>query len=116
MIFEAMNWTSANWPLVSALAYWVPLSFCALGYTLRTWAHFRSDQRRRVDHGDAYSPTDTIGTLVGRAIVSVLPLANLWAAAFDLAPDFFAGFFKTLGRVLDQPLVPRRVDRERPRA
>ncbi len=47
----------------------------------------------------SYRPTDTVGTLIGRAFVSFLPVANLWAAMFDLAPDVFE-------RVFNQPLVP----------
>lgn len=33
---------------------------------------------------------DTIGTLIGRAIVTITPVANLWAASFDVAPACLA--------------------------
>lgn len=105
-----LTWVQVNW-LIANLLYWTPMIFCVLGYTVRTWKHFDDDVERRDEaarKGQAYFPTDTLGTLVGRAIVSLLPIANLWAATFDVAPEVFGRFFSWLGRVLDQPLVPPR--------
>lgn len=87
------------------LLFWVPLAFCLVGYTLRTAKNYRKDVAKRLSDG-FYHPTDTIGTLIGRALVSVIPVANIWAAMFDLAPEVFSGLFKWLGKVFDQPLVP----------
>ncbi|MCU9931067.1 hypothetical protein OFL77_27425, partial [Escherichia coli] len=53
-----------------------------------------------------YYPTDTIGDIIGRAIVSILPIANLWAASFDLAPKIFSRFFDAIAKAFSQPLVP----------
>lgn len=94
--------------------YWLPLSLCAYGYSIRTWLNFQKDvlAREKAESQEGakyfYSPTDTIGTLIGRAIVSLLPVANLWAASFDVAPRMFSSFFSWLGRVFDMPLVPKR--------
>lgn len=93
--------------LLGIILYWVPLSFCAGGYTVRTWINYQKDVNTRKSE-DYYSPTDTIGTLIGRALVSLLPIANLWATAFDVAPEVFKSFFKWIGSVFDIPLVPKK--------
>jgi hypothetical protein len=109
--------------LFGIILYWVPVSLCLVGYTIRTGANVRADRikRSRVEamptidasvsdstYREYYHPTDTIGSLVGRAIVSVIPIANLWAALFDVAPFMFGNFFIWIAKVLDQPLVPRK--------
>lgn len=86
--------------------YWLPLAFCSFGYVTRTARNFAKDRAARVKPGSTYYPTDTIGTLIGRALVSIVPLANVCAAAFDLAPEVFGRFFDWIGRVFNQPLVP----------
>jgi len=99
-------------PLWFVLLYLVPLVFCLVFYTVRTVKNYRNDVAERAGHlrqddSWGYIPTDTIGTLIGRALVSILPVANIWAALFDLAPGVFGNLFKALGRLFDQPLVPR---------
>jgi hypothetical protein len=86
--------------------YWLPLAFCAFGYILRTGRNFRKDRAKRVEVGEFYHPTDTIGTLIGRGLLTIIPLANVCAAVFDLAPEVFGKFFSWLERVFSQPLVP----------
>lgn len=103
------------------LLYWVPLSFCAYGYTIRTWVNYQKDVAARAFaetpgnvnaptylQKEYYHPTDTVGTLIGRALITIMPVANLWASVFDLAPKVFGSLFKWVGRVFDQPLVPKR--------
>jgi hypothetical protein len=109
------SFIAAN-PWNSALAialYWSPALLCISGYTLRTWRGYRDDLKRRAkaarsDNGASYYPTLTIGDLVARAFLSLTPIANLWAASFDIAPLFFSRAFSGIGRVLCAPLVPRR--------
>lgn len=86
--------------------YWLPLSFCAYGYSVRTFRRYVADRKLRETPGAHYHPKETLGTLIGRALVTVLPIANLWASAFDLAPKIFSHFFETLAKIFDQPLVP----------
>lgn len=99
--------------------YWLPLSLCAYGFTLRTWANYQKDVAAREEYTAAldtmenvrvriYYPTDTIGSLIGRTLVTVLPIANLWAATFDVAPRLFGSFFRWIGQVFNTPLVPKR--------
>jgi hypothetical protein len=89
------------------LLYWLPLSLCVYGYTIRTWLNYQKDVKDR-ESMEFYSPTDTIGTLIGRGLASTIPVVNLWAASFDVAPRLFSALFKWLGRIFDQPLVPKK--------
>lgn len=95
--------------LLGILLYWTPLSFCVVGYTMRTARNYMNDTKEREGaekRNRCYHPTDTIGTLIGRAVVSFIPIANLWAALFDVAPEVFRKTFSWVGRVFDIPLVP----------
>jgi hypothetical protein len=97
---------------VGLFLYWLPLAMCAVGYTVRTWRNYQKDVKSRDEQEAAgkvwYVPTDTIGTLIGRAIAAVLPAVNLCAAAFDVGPKLFGDFFEWIGKVFDIPLVPQR--------
>lgn len=95
-----------NNTLLAGLLYWLPLGFCAAGYIARTARNFATDRRQRTTPGVYYRPTDTLGSLIGRAVVSLLPIGNLLAAIFDLGPEVFGRFFEFIGRVFNQPLVP----------
>lgn len=95
--------------------YWLPLVFCAFGYMLRTARNYRKDREERSKPGAYYHPTDTIGTLIGRGVMSIMPVGNLLAAVFDLSPEVFGRFFEWIGKVFDQPLVPDRPDLKRAR-
>jgi uncharacterized membrane protein YbjE (DUF340 family) len=85
--------------------YLLPLLFCAVGYTLRTNRNVKKDRIRRSKDG-FYVPTDLVGDVVGRAIVTIIPLGNIWAAMFNIAPDVLELFYGWLLKVLDKPLVP----------
>ena len=112
-----MHWIMSNLPpwnswLAMGL-YWMPLALCAYGYTLRAAYRFSKDRRDRAKADTEksayyYFPTITIGTLVGYAVLSVMPIANLFSAIFDVAPKPFASMFEWFGKVLDIPLVPKR--------
>ena len=91
--------------------YWIPLSLCAVGYTARSWRNYRKDLERRAKD-QHYYPSETLGGLIGRALVTMCPVANLWAAAFDVAPKMFSRFFDAIGRLFSQPLVPPRAKSE----
>jgi hypothetical protein len=113
---------------VGILLYWTPLSLCVVGYTWRTIVNINRDIKERNTtalavkenlairagslkaplKSELYFPTDTLGDLIGRALVTVIPVANLWAAIFDVAPKMFGKVFHWIGEVFDQPLVPRK--------
>lgn len=104
MSYLEMITTSWIW---SSLFYGLPGVLCIYGYTIRTWKNYQKDTEAR-ESDKYYMPTDTIGTLLGRGLVSIVPVANLLAATFDIGPKLFANFFKWIGRVFDQPLVPKK--------
>jgi hypothetical protein len=94
--------------LVGFFIYWIPIVLCVVGYTIRTFRNVQKDREARAREMSNYYPTDTIGDVIGRAFVSFIPVANFWAAYFDVCPDLFSKFFKWLEKVFDQPLVPKR--------
>jgi len=125
---------------MGALLYWLPLSICVVGYTLRTMENYQKDlierqkyldyvkEKEKIKNDPAfvdqmefelnrqfrnsdkfvsyYSPTDKIGTLIGRALVSIVPIANLWAGMFDVAPRLFSHLIERIEKIFDTPLVP----------
>ena len=119
-----INWVYEYWLTgwMGLFLYWLPLSLCVVGYTIRTFDNFHRDLEARerylnylkakennepfVNVNSYYRPTDTIGTLIGRALVSLIPVANLWAGIFDVAPRMFSRVIKLVEKVFDTPLVP----------
>jgi len=89
------------------LLYWLPLSICIFGFTVRTHRNIQKDlESSKSDK--YYFPKETVGTIIGRVLISILPIANLWAAMFDLSPHIFKEFFDWIGRVFDMPIVPKK--------
>lgn len=85
------------------LLYWLPVLICAQGYITRTIMRYRACLVAR-DAGK-YFHSDTIGTLIGRAIATFCPVFNLLAAGCDLGPKLLGGFFAKIGKMFDRPLV-----------
>lgn len=106
------DWVLHYWAnvYIAISLYWLPLVLCLVGYIVRTWKDYRNDVERREKSPRVYYPILTIGHIIGRGVVSIIPVANLMAAIFDVAPELFSGFFKWIGKVFDQPLVPERKD------
>lgn len=97
--------------LIGVLLYWVPAAFCVVFYTVRSAGEYQDDISARAaekNEGKIYHPSITIGSLIGRGLASMIPVVNIWCALFDLAPSVFARLFRWIGRVFDQPLVPKR--------
>ena len=91
--------------LLALFVYWLPLGLCAYGYTVRTWKNYQADVKARSDKG-YYRPTDKLGDLIGRGVISIIPVGNVMAACFDVAPEVFGDWFRLLGEIFDQPIVP----------
>jgi hypothetical protein len=120
MLQSFHNWV-VNFDFTSWMGfglYWVPASLCAVGYTLRAWSQYQTDVADRAEAVEDekslnrrvkfYHPRITVGSLLGWGWVTLLPVVNIWAAVFDVAPRLFSSAFSWLGRVFDQPLVPKR--------
>jgi len=112
-----------NFEWEGILLYWLPLAVCAVGYTARTrrnvqkdlaarakYEAFRKDPRcpENYPYKCEYAPTCTIGTLIGYGFASITPMVNWICAIGDIAPDYLSGFFKTIGGIINQPLVPKK--------
>ena len=115
-----MNWIIEHLPAwnswIALVTYWLPMALCAFGYTMRTVYKTKHDLNERAEapkrQYGTYIPSVTIGTLVGYVLLTVTPIANLFAAIFDVAPIVFRVFFEWCARVLDVPLVPKRKDQQ----
>ena len=119
-----ITWVLENWLTgwMGLFLYWLPLSLCVVGYTIRTFENFHKDIEARerylnylnakkneepfVNANSYYTPTDTIGTLIGRALVSLMPVANLWAGIFDVSPRMFSRLISLVEKTFNIPLVP----------
>ena len=118
-----MDWIQSHIPAwngwIALVAFWLPLLLCAYGYIIRSARDFANDRAARANSelpasqsNGYYSPTITIGTLVGRVLLTVVPIVNLFAAIFDVAPKVFGDFIKWFGKAFDIPLVPKRAKRQ----
>jgi len=138
-VFYLLSFWMTGWPALPL--YWLPLSLCVFGYTLRTTENYQKDlierekflnyeMKRKELEGDVdaldqlyrsvrienekyttyYKPTDRIGTLIGRALVSIIPIANLWAGMFDISPRLFSRLIERIEIIFDTPLVPSNKD------
>lgn len=97
----------ANWnTFLGLVLYWIEVVFCLIGYTFISMEDVAKDVKARAAN-DRYAPSITIGTLVGRAFVSIFPGVNLFASVFSVAPYMFGNFFDWLSRVFSFPLVPK---------
>lgn len=92
--------------MMTLLLYWLPFSLCAYGYTIRTWKQYRADLVACSEK--FYTPTLTVGSIIGHSIVTICPLANLWVSVFDIGPTLFNGLFKWLGKMFDMPIVRKK--------
>jgi len=70
--------------------------------------NYQKDLTARARQGENYRPTDTVGDLIGRALVTTIPLANLWVAVFCFGPEYLGNFFRRIGALFNQPLVPKK--------
>jgi hypothetical protein len=102
--------------LIATFLYYVPLLCCVIGFFLMSIDKYRNDLNNRrnalqklQEKPDAiahYYPTLTIGCIIGAGLVSIIPVANIIASFVSTGPYLFGNFFKWIGRVFDQAIVP----------
>lgn len=91
--------------------YWLPLIGAATIYFFRTVIEIRRDLANKREVFDTtserthYYPTVTVGTIVGRILLTVIPVVNLVVFVFDCAPALTKRFFSTISEILDMPIV-----------
>jgi amino acid permease len=88
--------------------YWLPFLICLFGYSHKTFVNYQKDLKDR-NEAKYYSPTDTVGAVIGRLIVSICPVINLWCAMFDVSPKLLANFITHLEIIFNTPLVPKKL-------
>ncbi len=124
MAFSFWGISLTNW--LGLLLYWLPAALCLYGYTIRIWYRYQNDYAKRsaaekvkelraagskdVYSSGTYIPSLTVGSILGYALLTIIPIANLFAAIFDVAPKVFSSLIKYLEKVFNQPLVPARGD------
>lgn len=88
--------------------YWLPLILCAIGYTGRTWVHANELRNPSDKWSYKYSNPITVGTIIGRILLTVTPCVNVIALVFGLSYDMLGSIFKWVGTVLEFELVKKR--------
>jgi uncharacterized membrane protein len=90
--------------------YVVPAVLCLIGYFFRTIKKVKEDQLRQLEHGDWYLPEETIGTVLGRIIISLIPGLNIVALLVDLFQETFEKIIPAIKRFVSIPLVKKKAN------
>jgi hypothetical protein len=70
--------------------YWLPAILCIFGYLRQIQEEYHKDVASRDEYekcdnkNKAYYPTLTVGKIVGRVVVSIIPLVNIWKGVYFL--------------------------------
>lgn len=96
--------------LAGIVLYWLPAGICAVYSVRLTIGDYRRDLQRRsrylAGEGHSYRPVLTVGVILLRAVVPLIPVANLMQAVFRAMPSLLYRAFSMVGRLLNAPLVP----------
>lgn len=89
--------------------YWLPMILCFVGYTGRTWYQIKELRRGRTDKYE-YRHLDsiTVGTILGRVLLSVTPIVNIIALVFGLSYDMMNKVGSWISNILSFELVKKR--------
>lgn len=89
--------------------YHLPLIICLLYYSIKSIRNYLIDKKHRMlkqQHiTDYYYPTDTIGMLLERFIVCIVPIINLMSTIFVIMPDVCERYFVIINDFLSKPVV-----------
>jgi len=72
------------------MLYVIPMGFCQGVFAFDAHMEFISDRKNRIASGASYSPKLTVGRIILRVIVSLIPLINIWAVVWGFAPKLAA--------------------------
>ena len=112
MIKETIDFVQSTSAAYGFFLYWIPVALCLLGLAGDIIRGYTRDIKSRQD-SKWYTPTLTVGRIVGWAILSFLPVVNIFRAAFTYLPAIVAWVVDKLDTVLNIPLVPKK-DIEQP--
>jgi hypothetical protein len=97
--------------------YWVPIIICLVGYIFKTVKEYNEDVKNRADYLSQpdsaqiqrrYIPELVVGHLVGRLLVSFIPVVNFCIALFVFLPTLARDIIDVCSNWLDIPLVPKK--------
>jgi hypothetical protein len=89
--------------------YWLPMILCFIGYTGRTWYQIQELRRVKTKEYEYLRASPlTVGTLLGRLLLSVTPIVNIIALVFGLSYDMMNKAGTWIGNVLSFELVKKR--------
>ncbi len=84
--------------------YWLPMAL-ALVYSVWSFIEeYACDMKNRNDK--YYTPSLTVGTILGRLVLSVLPYFNIPYAVFRAFPKLFESMATIIEGICNIPLVP----------
>lgn len=128
MFDSAINFVTAFQynSIMGILLYWVPLVLCIAGSTFEVKRRFLLDisernaerakyerQLEEVQSGarftatNYYSPSITVGSILGMILLSIIPVINIFRAVFEHAPTLIKQIFDVVEKLFDIPLVPK---------
>lgn len=108
MVEAIQNYVSFWSVTLGLLLYWVPVVICFIGYLHLTILDFNKEiiKRDEARMGRSYfTPTLTVGVVLGRGILVIIPVVNLFLVVFKFVPYYASGFVSRLGKIFSSPFV-----------
>jgi len=88
---------------VALWLYWIPLAICLVGYI---WDFVKDYQRDLGEYQKSYYDAHlTLGSILGRLLVSFIPLINIGIVMFYHGWMLVKRIFDSLSLLLNQPIV-----------
>ena len=108
MIDYILNFQFNTWLAVGL--YWVPLTLCLIGYTVRSWNNYQDDIEKinAAKTCNSYYTVRgqlTIGTVLGRFLGSIIPGLNILCLVFSIGYSMLNSILETLGNFLSISLA-----------
>ena len=83
--------------------YWVPMIICLVGYLFDFVKDYQTDAKNYQE--SYYDPKLTIGSILGRLIVSVMPVLNLGMALFKHMGNIIKKILLVCEKALNIPII-----------
>lgn len=97
--------TSLNGTLAICL-YWIPLLVCLVGYIFDFIRDYKADAEKYQE--PYYNPKLTVGSILGRLIITILPVCNLAVAIFKHLGKIIRKIIEVCADFLDIPIIRHR--------
>lgn len=90
------------------LAYLFPVLANLIYFSYVTYKNCRDDAATLSHSPDYYHPTDKVGDILYRVLITFFPVVNILFLLFEAIPLTFPKFVKTIESILEYPLVPKK--------